>query len=147
MAWPCCSLQLLQTKPVWRWAVGTEAQVWCTGMGRAGGREQRNGGTVLIGTSPSSIPSTVSITAGNLLGFEAVIGKPWGISPLQLPPRHCSQRGGGLSLPKHVLILTSCAFVNPMGKDKNIPRMTKSPSAGSTFLMRLPTPARKQPAG
>lgn len=45
-------------------------------MGRAGGREQRNGGTVLIGTSPSSIPSTVSITAGNLLGFEAVIGKP-----------------------------------------------------------------------
>lgn len=43
--WPCCSLQLLQTKPVWRWAVRTETQVWCTGTGRAGAREQRNGGT------------------------------------------------------------------------------------------------------
>lgn len=49
MVWPCCSLQLLQTKPVWHWAVGSEAQVWCTGLGRAGAREQRNGGTVAHG--------------------------------------------------------------------------------------------------
>lgn len=146
MVWPCCSLQLLQTKLVWHWSAMTEAQVWCTGMGRAEAREQRNGGTVLMGTRTSNIPSTASITAGNLFGFKAMIGKPWSISPMQLPPRHCPQKGEGPSLPKHVLILTSCAFINSTENDKNMPWMNKRPSAGSTFLKRLPTPTGKQPA-
>lgn len=34
-----------------------------------------------------------------------------------------------------------------MGNSKNIPQMSKSPSAGNIFLTRLPTPAGKQPAG
>lgn len=117
----------------------------CTGMGRAGAREQRNGGRHCA-HGHQQHPSTSSNTAGDLLGFEAMIGKPSVISPLQLPSRHCSQRREGSSLPKHVLTLTSCAFINPMGNDKNIPWMSKSPSAGSTFLTRLPTPAGKQPA-
>lgn len=39
------------------------------------------------------------------------------------------------------------SFYQPNGKWQKIPWMSKSPSAGSTFLKRLPTPAGKQPTG
>lgn len=67
---------------------------------------------------------------------------------MQLPPGHRCQGGEG----------PSAALAHPDARkphshqpnrkqDKNITLMSKSPSAGSTFLMRFPTPAGKQSAG
>lgn len=53
------------------WDRGTGVVHW-HGKGRSQGAEKWRH----MGTSPSNISSIASITAGNLFGFKAMIGKP-----------------------------------------------------------------------
>lgn len=119
----------------------------CAGTGRAGTREQRDGGT---GRGCAhrhqqhprhSRNQSRECICLNLRFCDRQNPRHFSIAAPAWPPESSS------AAQAHPDARELCSHQPYRKHGKNITLMRKSPSAGSTFLMRFPTPGGKQPAG